>query len=347
MSKFPKSGTIRNRRTGEGKTGIVYSQYLNASGEKTTNPSLASYRVTVHDPSIMSITQVKFEARSLRLGGNHWCHGAINPSYIADQLTRASYIIKLEALNNRTGSSMQLGFASMINQGQKVLYIDLICVRVTDRVRAAAGLGSGSAGGLLMKQIIVFAQQPQFGFNKLKLSALPYVFGFYDKLGFRLDTPDTPKARKLTDNLRTFRFRSAEDFEMAHDIIHYLSLVKPPVTIGQPLTDEQKMDLESLINYYKTKLRYQGRGNLWGVVDRYYNEVLTNPERILTLDQDLEEIKQMGLAPEGIDNGIRMVYDVPPAQGGGAIRNRKTRRQQRRRNPKIRSRKQSRYTRRR
>lgn len=338
MPKIRKTGTVRARRTGEGKSGLVYGQYLNSAGQPAMSPSLATYLVTVHNPAALSRAQLEFEARSLRLGGNHWCHGAINPRYIARQMHKASYILKLEALNSRTGATMQLGFASMINQGQGVLYIDLICARVTDLVRASAGLGKNSAGGLLMKQIATFAQQPQFGFTQLKLSALPYVVGFYDRLGFRLDTPDTPLVREITENLRTFRFRSSDEFDVAYEMSRWVKAIQSPDERGQPLSNEQKERLAFMVNDYKDTLKEERRlGNLSGAIDRYYNEALADPEHMRSLQTDIRAIRKLKLAPGGIINGIRMVYDLSPARGGGVRhRRQKTRRQQRRRHHRTR-----------
>jgi len=325
---------------GQGGMGVIFSRYLNGAGEPATSPAMASYLVTVHDASSLSKSQLEYEARSLRRGGSHWCHGAINPRYIANQLTKASYLLKLEALNSRTGATMQLGFASLINKGHGVLYIDLICAQVTERVRASARLGAGGAGGLLMKQIVAFAQQPAHAFSKLKLSALPYVFRFYDKLGFRLDAtpdvyPDDPLLlNKIRDTLRSYKFRSDEEFDIALKMSELFDEVQPRGSGVPKLTDEQEDKLMKLIRA-KIVVGLIARKQ-WSLIDyakELYERGIKDPVSARLLYLDVKALEGLGLAPGGLGNGISMVYDVPPApaQGGSAAnRRRKTRRGRRR-----------------
>ena len=125
--------------------------------------------VTVNEVASTPGPQVDAEAGSLRRGGSHWCQGAINPDYIADQLSHATYFLRLQGLNQRSQSSMPLGFASLTNKGSGVLYVDLVCANVPARALASVGVPRISAGRVILNQIDAFAQQHGTGFSVVTL----------------------------------------------------------------------------------------------------------------------------------------------------------------------------------
>ena len=324
----PKFGvptlTVR-RRLGSDKASIVYSQYLSAAGAPVTSPLLAAYYVKVYDVSAMSQTQLDYETGSLSRGGGHWCHGGINPDYIAGQLSIASYLLKLEVLNKRSSSQMQVGFASLINKGHNVLYIDLICAKVADRVLTSAELGRGNAGQLLLKQVVAFAKQPEFGFREIKLSALPNVIGFYDKFGFRLDAPSF-MVGGIMDDLRKFRFRSLSEFDMAYSVSKIIHQVQPEDEAGRPLSPSQQLllgeQITRVVNTYPSK----EHANLWKIIGSVYDKATADPDHARLLYTTFNKIVDNGLTPNGISNGISMIYTIPPNQIAGSASKRATRR---------------------
>jgi hypothetical protein len=274
--------------------------------------------VTVHDISAMSQTQVDFESRSLKLGGYYWCHGGISPSYIASQLREVSYLMKLVALNKRSSSQMQVGFAGLVNKGNGVLYIDLICAKVGERVLASADLERSNAGSLMLKQVVSFAQHPEFGFRKLTLSALPNVIGFYDKFGFRLDAPDSPELRNVTDNLRKFRFKSLHEYDMAYLVSYGINEVQPEDEAGNPLTPTQQLDLGAIVKNKMDKYPAHQQAKFWKIIGSIYDEAIADPMRGRLLYTTIQSLIDMGLTPHGVDNGISMVYTIPPHQTAGS-----------------------------
>lgn len=339
MPKFGVPTVTARRRLGAHREGIVYIQYLSETGASVSGPRDATYMVTVFDISAMSQTQLDFESRSLKLGGKYWCHGGINPGYIASQLREVTYLMKLVALNKRSSSQMQVGFAGLVNKGNGILYIDLICAKVGERVLASADLERSNAGSLMLKQVVAFAQHPEFGFRELTLAALPNVIGFYDKFGFRLDAPDSPELRSVTDNLRKFRFKSLEEYDMAYLVSAVINYVQPEDEAGNPLTPPQQIKLGNVVKSKLDKYPANQQAKLWKILGTIYDEAVADPIRGRLLFPTVEWLIDMGLTPHGIDNGISMVYTVPPHQTAGSASKRTTnrRRTTRKRSP-IRSR---------
>lgn len=320
----PTTLTVR-RRIDSDKSTIVYSQYISAEGAPVSSPLLAAYYIKVYDVSAMSQTRLKYETGSLSRGGDYWCHGVINPDYIASQLSLASYLLKLEILNKRSSSQMQVGFASLINKAHNVLYIDLICAKVADRLLTSAELGRGNAGQLLLKQVVAFAEQPKFGFKEIKLSALPNVIGFYDKFGFRLDAPSFI-ADDIMDNLRKFRFRSLNEFDMAYLVSKIIHQVQPEDEAGRPLSPSQQLLLGEQITRVVKTYPSKEHANLWKIIDSVYEKATADPDHARLLYTTISKLDDNGLAPNGINNGISMIYTIPPNQVAGSASKRTTHR---------------------
>ncbi len=203
---------------------IIYEQFLDAAGEPA-DPAVASMRVTVTGLDAASTAEVDRERRSLAHGGDHWCQGTIDPEYIAARVPDLDYVMRLEAVDQRGAphrGTMQIGFATLINQGDGSLYIDVICAKVTDIAKRLAGVTRVRAGTLMLSQIAAFGRDN--GFNKLRLSSLAYVIGYYQKFGFRPDAKPSRRRSQIMEDIKGFRFSSDEAFEMAYLVGYAISL---------------------------------------------------------------------------------------------------------------------------
>jgi hypothetical protein len=203
---------------------IIYEVFLDAKGNPA-DPAVASMRVTVTGLDMATAAEVDRERRSLARGGDHWCQGTISPEYIADQVPELNYIMRLEAVDQRGAphrGTMQIGFATLINQGDGSLYIDVICAKVTDIAKRLAGITKVRAGTLMLSQIAAFGRDN--GYNKLRLSSLAYVIGYYQKFGFRLDAKASRRHTQIMEDIKGFRFASDEAFEMAYLVGYAISL---------------------------------------------------------------------------------------------------------------------------
>jgi hypothetical protein len=330
--------------------GVVYSQYLTRDGAPTTKDNRAQpprLLVTVNEVASTPRTQVEAEVRSLRWGGSHWCQGSINPDYIAHQLSHATYFLRLEGVNQRSQSSMPLGFAALTNKGSGVLYVDLVCANVPDRVLASVGVPRISAGRVIFNQIDAFAQQPGTGFTVVTLSAVPDAIGFYDRLGFRLDGPPSPELRQLTDDLRTFRFRSATDFDVARAVGDALVVVQAAAAAGKPLTQWQ-------IGRINAALRRRFRSpsaEMEALIAKHIAQAVADPAHARLLVTIIDKLHAMGLVPHGLNNGVSMIRDVPlpprrrgPPGGRSLLGGRRTRHRRRGAHTRKRSRSARRIT---
>ena len=219
-------------------------------------------------------------AVSIRQSNFRMCQGGINTGFFSgDTVNDASVIFLLYHLSRTRGREIQktlIGFAltndlrSERDLGgdtdEGTLYIDAICTN-TD-VRHARGGGVKGAGFLLMNEIENYtsaASNLMDGepYTSIKLSALPYVIGYYRRLGYRhvnhcrdLIHADGEWVEKDKDILRDtsevkkykIRFKNDEDLDNALKV--ELAKDKKILVVGKEGEREKQDYLISNLNEY-------------------------------------------------------------------------------------------------
>lgn len=343
---------------------IIYEHFLDAEGTPTDR-SVASMRVTVTELDAATAAEVDIERRSLAHGGDHWCQGGISPDYIADQVPELNYIMRLEAVDQRSGShrgTMQIGFATLINQGNGSLYIDVICAKVSDIVKRLAGITRVRAGNLLLTKIAEFARDN--GFKQLRLSSLAYVIGYYQNFGFRLDAKESMRYSKIVDNIKNFRFTSDNAFEMAYLVGYALTLLGH--TGADNMSRRELLAFESelarLFSHWDDDDPFVfvvkpgesgivvsgGNDDEREELQKIIDTSIADPQKAKSLVDTVIDIRKEGLSKAdrrknitrrhaimrddegrvvvaGAEHGFSMVYNIPGAKGGKRTRRRRVR----------------------
>lgn len=195
---------------------FVYKVYLDEASNPIPQGSDAPRRfmVTITDLPGAFRYEVDAERRSLAHGSDHWCSGTISPEYIANQVEELDFVMKLFTVNDRSEATSQIGFVLLIDQGDGTLYIDVICGKTTPHSKRATGLDRIRAGNMMLDQVQTFAQLMEY--TQLRLSALAYVIGYYQRFGFDMQAKDTPRLQEAVKGLTEARFSSDDEFEMAY-----------------------------------------------------------------------------------------------------------------------------------
>ena len=200
---------------------------LNQAGESVDNERNAQYILEVYERQSSSQTEWNNISASVRNMANTTCQGKVSKEFISDNLqeeTDIIMILKLSTQNVRTGENRQNAVAFiMINLIEpNTLYIDVLCGSVSERVSQGISMRPGP-GKILLNYAELFAKT--LGRDTLQLSALPYVIGYYRKMGYRHIQPgaeDTePSSVTATaDDFGKMRFKSDEQFKQAFLIAH-------------------------------------------------------------------------------------------------------------------------------
>ena len=184
------------------------------------------------------------------------CQGSISTHFFSgDSVDLASVIFLLYYLSkNRDGETQKtlIGFA-LVNDLRKergededtdpgTLYIDAICTN-TD-IRATRDITVKGAGQLLMNQIEDFANRADNyvdgePYTNIKLSALPYVIGYYRKLGYR-----------HIHNCKDLVMVDGELVESDKDIA---AAVKKVEKLKTRFSDDEKLEMALLVELAKNK----------------------------------------------------------------------------------------------
>ena len=193
---------------------------------------------------------------SIRKSNAKMCQGSISTHFFSgDSVDLASVIFLLYYLSkNRDGETQKtlIGFA-LVNDLRKergededtdpgTLYIDAICTN-TD-IRATRDITVKGAGQLLMNQIEDFANRADNyvdgePYTNIKLSALPYVIGYYRKLGYR-----------HIHNCKDLKMVDGELVESDKDIA---AAVKKVEKLKTRFSDDEKLEMALLVELAKNK----------------------------------------------------------------------------------------------
>lgn len=202
---------------------------LNQSGESVDNKSDAQYVLEVYDKQSSSPLEWKEMSARVRNMANTTCQGKVSKEFISDNLeteTDIIMILKLSTQNVRTGENRENAVAFMMINLIKsnTLYIDVLCGSVSKRVSQGVTMRPGP-GKILLNYAEYLART--LGRDTIQLSALPYVIGYYRKMGFKhiQDEEEEPTSITATaDDFGRMRFKSDEHFRQAFLIAHAYAL---------------------------------------------------------------------------------------------------------------------------
>jgi hypothetical protein len=215
---------------------VLYKVYLSEAGNPIPEGSDAPRRflVTITDIPGAFKHEVDAERRSLAHGSDHWCMGTISPEYIAYQVDKLDFVMKLYTVNDRSEATSQIGFVLLIDQGDDTLYIDVICAKTTPHSKRVTGMDRIRAGKMMLNQVETFAQLR--GVTRLRLSSLAYVIGYYERFGFKMQARDSPHLREAVRGVTATQFRSDEEFEMAYLVGYATHLAYGTTNSFDPMT---------------------------------------------------------------------------------------------------------------
>lgn len=263
---------------------MANTKYYNLERQEHSSEIGASYVVEIYEnpvqyeESITTIADWDKVGVSVRQSNNRLCQGVINQEFFSGKTTsEASVIFMLYYLS--TGRNMRLtktllGFALTTDlridhesdeddddDDHDTLYIDAICTN-TD-IRHIPTVGIRGVGTILMNTVEEYAIKNDF--TNIKLSALPYVIGYYRRLGYRhvnrcedlkitrhgmLEEKDTDIA-KASNNVN-MRFRNDEqlDYALKIELAKMNIMLAPDVPIGH--REQMEYLVSNLNSYFKT-----------------------------------------------------------------------------------------------
>ena len=200
---------------------------LNQAGEPVDDQRDAQYILEVYEKVSSSDAVWKDASSHIRNMANTTCQGKVSKGFISDNLvdeTDIIVILRLLSQNLRTGDNRENAIAfMMINLIEpNTLYIDVLCGSVSERVSQGVTMRPGP-GKILLNYAEIIART--LGKDTMQLSALPYVIGYYRKMGYRhikpgAEDPEPASVTATADDFGRMRFKSDEQFRQAFLIAH-------------------------------------------------------------------------------------------------------------------------------
>ena len=277
-SSSDSSGSSSSSSSGSSSSSSSDSSISDSDSDRSSIESASGLPVQDETISIASKEEWNFIAARIRQSNFRMCQGGISTGFFEGSTANdASVIFLLFHLHPRRKDGLQqtlIGFA-LANDlrseredeetDEGTLYIDAICTN-TD-IRDLRDGGVRGAGFLLMNTIENYANNPLNlldgePYTNIRLSALPYVIGYYRKLGYRhvhhcedlirvgsalIEGDDEIQAINHEINRLKIRFANDEILDYALKI----ELAKEKMFLSDKKSEQDDYLLSNLNEYFK------------------------------------------------------------------------------------------------